>query len=90
MAPGSGGAGVADAGVVDDEVDAGREIVFDKNDAEGRDAGQEAIAGTGDIEEGRDAYKPGGLHPVYIGDVYASKYEVISKLGWGRIRRFGW
>ena len=37
-----------------------------------------------DIEEGRDAYRPGGFHPVYIGDVYASKYEVMSKIGYGR------
>ncbi|KAK1836722.1 serine/threonine protein kinase [Podospora conica] len=37
-----------------------------------------------EIEEGRDAYKPGGLHPVYIGDVYADKYEVMSKIGWGK------
>jgi hypothetical protein len=37
-----------------------------------------------DIEEGRDAYQPGGYHPVYIGDVYADKYEVMSKIGYGR------
>lgn len=36
------------------------------------------------IEEGRDAYRPGGFHPVYIGDVYANKYEVMSKIGYGR------
>lgn len=36
------------------------------------------------IEEGRDAYQSGGFHPVYIGDVYANKYEVMRKIGYGR------
>lgn len=42
------------------------------------------VADLGNIEEGRDAYQSGGFHPVYIGDVYASKYEVMSKIGYGR------
>lgn len=42
------------------------------------------VTESGDIEEGRDAYRPGGFHPVYIGDVYADKYEVMSKIGYGR------
>lgn len=37
----------------------------------------------GDIEEGRDAYRPGGFHLVSIGDVYADKYEVVNKIGYG-------
>jgi serine/threonine-protein kinase SRPK3 len=36
-----------------------------------------------DIEEGRDSYKPGGFHPVYIGDVYNEKYKVLGKIGYG-------
>lgn len=36
-----------------------------------------------DIEEGRDAYRPGGFHPVYIGDVYHDRYEVLNKIGYG-------
>ena len=36
-----------------------------------------------DIEEGRDVYRPGGLHPVYIGDVYHDKYKVLNKIGYG-------
>ncbi|KFY06020.1 hypothetical protein V492_08182, partial [Pseudogymnoascus sp. VKM F-4246] len=36
-----------------------------------------------DIEEGRDAYKPGGFHPVYIGDVYHDRYKVLNKIGFG-------
>lgn len=42
------------------------------------------VADPGDIEEGRDAYRPCGFHPVYIGDVYANRYEVMSKIGYGR------
>lgn len=38
----------------------------------------------GDIEEGKDQYRPGGLHPVYIGDVFNERYEVLRKIGWGR------
>ncbi|KAL1838626.1 hypothetical protein VTJ49DRAFT_2463 [Mycothermus thermophilus] len=37
----------------------------------------------GDIDEGRDAYRPGWFHPVYIGDVYADKYHVLNKIGYG-------
>ncbi|KAK3681667.1 kinase-like domain-containing protein [Podospora appendiculata] len=36
------------------------------------------------IEEGYAAYCPGGLHPVYIGDVYNERYEVLRKIGWGQ------
>lgn len=82
----SGDAGIGYVPVVDDGVDAGRRMAVG---ADGiiencGDAGKETTAGTDDIEEGRDAYKAGGLHPVYIGDVYETKYEVVSKLGWGR------
>ncbi|KAK4653424.1 hypothetical protein QC762_0083450 [Podospora pseudocomata] len=35
------------------------------------------------IEEGRDSYRPGRFHPVYIGDIYAEKYKVLSKIGYG-------
>jgi serine/threonine-protein kinase SRPK3 len=36
------------------------------------------------IEEGLNAYGPGGLHPVQVGEVYGGKYEIIRKLGYGR------
>jgi serine/threonine-protein kinase SRPK3 len=36
-----------------------------------------------DIEEGRDVYHLGGFHPVYIGDVYHDRYEVLNKVGYG-------
>ncbi|KAK7417484.1 hypothetical protein QQX98_004604 [Neonectria punicea] len=35
------------------------------------------------IEEGRAAYRPGGFHPVYIGDVFNERYEVLNKIGYG-------
>ncbi|XP_026837763.1 SRSF protein kinase 2 [Drosophila erecta] len=34
-------------------------------------------------EECADDYVYGGYHPVSIGDVFASRYHVIKKLGWG-------
>lgn len=36
-----------------------------------------------DIEEGNDAYRLGGFHPVYIGDVYKNRYKVLNKIGYG-------
>ncbi|EGX95415.1 srpk, putative [Cordyceps militaris CM01] len=36
-----------------------------------------------DIEEGRSAYRAGGFHPVYIGDIFNSHYIVCNKLGYG-------
>jgi serine/threonine protein kinase len=37
-----------------------------------------------DEEEGEESYKPGGYHPVNIGDKYHNgRYTVIEKLGWG-------
>lgn len=36
-----------------------------------------------DGDEGQDAYKPGGYHPVNIGDKFHARYTVIEKLGWG-------
>ncbi|KAI1427505.1 serine/threonine protein kinase [Xylaria sp. FL1777] len=35
------------------------------------------------IEEGDDAYRPGGFHPVYIGDVFNDRYKVLNKIGYG-------
>lgn len=37
-----------------------------------------------DGDEGADGYKPGGYHPVQIGEMYCNnRYCVASKLGWG-------
>jgi serine/threonine-protein kinase SRPK3 len=41
------------------------------------------MASDRDIEEGRYAYRPGGLHPVYIGDIYHNRYKVLNKIGYG-------
>ncbi|KAK3331548.1 kinase-like domain-containing protein [Apodospora peruviana] len=35
------------------------------------------------IEEGKDAYRPGKFHPVYIGDVYNDRYKILNKIGYG-------
>eukprot|EP00927_Polykrikos_kofoidii_P004878 TRINITY_DN11927_c0_g2_i1.p1 TRINITY_DN11927_c0_g2~~TRINITY_DN11927_c0_g2_i1.p1 ORF type:complete len:719 (-),score=145.08 TRINITY_DN11927_c0_g2_i1:22-2178(-) len=34
-------------------------------------------------DEGADAYKKGGYHPVQLGEVYNGRYRVHAKLGWG-------
>ncbi|CAG8947882.1 unnamed protein product [Penicillium salamii] len=36
-----------------------------------------------DPEEGKDVYRPGGFHPVHIGDVYNNRYKVLNKIGYG-------
>jgi len=36
-----------------------------------------------DEDEGEDGYKPGGYHPVKLGEIYNQRYVVIKKLGWG-------
>lgn len=35
------------------------------------------------VDEGNDAYRPGGFHPVYIGDVYNARYKILNKIGYG-------
>lgn len=35
------------------------------------------------IEEGSEAYRPGGFHPVYIGDIYNERYKILNKIGYG-------
>ena len=30
-----------------------------------------------------DGYRPGGYHPVHLGDVYHERYKVLHKLGFG-------
>jgi len=34
-------------------------------------------------DEGKSAYRKGGYHPVYTGDVYNDRYTIVKKLGWG-------
>jgi serine/threonine-protein kinase SRPK3 len=36
-----------------------------------------------DGDEGLEDYKPGGYHPVHLGDVFNNRYLVVEKLGWG-------
>lgn len=35
-------------------------------------------------EEDRDRYRPGGYHPVHLGDVFNDRYVVVRKLGYGK------
>ena len=35
-------------------------------------------------EEDQKDYRVGGYHPVEIGEVYAEKYKVLCKMGWGQ------
>ncbi len=35
-------------------------------------------------EEDLDRYRPGGYHPVHLGDVFNDRYTVVRKLGYGR------
>lgn len=51
----------------------------DKSD-DGSDSGSDY---TDDEHEGEAGYKPGGYHPVKVGEVYNQRYVVIKKLGWG-------
>ncbi|KAH3760616.1 CMGC SRPK kinase [Pelomyxa schiedti] len=34
-------------------------------------------------DEGTADYKKGGYHPVSLGDVFSSRYTIVSKVGWG-------
>lgn len=34
-------------------------------------------------EESNERFKTGRYYPVNIGDIFASKYQVVGKLGWG-------
>eukprot|EP00752_Nemacystus_decipiens_P009400 g8403.t1 len=36
-----------------------------------------------DEDEGKEGYKIGGYHAVKLGDVFADRYVVVKKLGWG-------
>eukprot|EP01062_Namystynia_karyoxenos_P020062 TRINITY_DN1758_c1_g1_i1.p1 TRINITY_DN1758_c1_g1~~TRINITY_DN1758_c1_g1_i1.p1 ORF type:complete len:1374 (+),score=363.11 TRINITY_DN1758_c1_g1_i1:123-4124(+) len=35
-------------------------------------------------QEDEADYRPGGYHPVRVGDVYADRHEILCKLGWGQ------
>ena len=36
-----------------------------------------------DGDEGEEGYRPGGYHPVSVGQRYHTRYTVLQKLGWG-------
>ncbi|KAJ5073682.1 hypothetical protein M0811_08519 [Anaeramoeba ignava] len=35
-------------------------------------------------QEDQSEYKPGGYHPVKVGDVYYKRYKILCKIGWGQ------
>jgi serine/threonine protein kinase len=51
---------------------------------EGNDDLEETPSTNRDFEEGRDAYRPGRFHPVYMGDVYNDRYQILRKIGYGQ------
>ncbi|OBT69953.1 hypothetical protein VE03_00494 [Pseudogymnoascus sp. 23342-1-I1] len=44
---------------------------------------QDSVLPSSEYGRGGDVYRPGGFHPVYIGDVYHDKYKVLNKIGYG-------
>lgn len=40
------------------------------------------VYGEQEQEEGISSYYEGGFHPVRLGELYGSKYEVLRKLGY--------
>lgn len=55
-------------------------------ESESSSSGHTAEDYSDDDSEGQEGYKPGGYHPVTVGEIYESKdrrYRVLKKLGWG-------
>ena len=46
-------------------------------------SGEESSVIYDDTKESSKDYKPGGYHPVEVGDVFLNRYLVVQKLGWG-------
>ena len=54
----------------------------DDNESEGSVQSDDEFEPTDGAEEFED-YKPEGYHPVTLGEVFNSRYQVVQKLGWG-------
>lgn len=72
----------------DDEDDDDEEDTESDDDENGKRNGKGGSSDSGedytdDEDEGADGYRPGGYHPVKVGEVYNQRYVVIKKLGWG-------
>ena len=69
----------------DTEDDYGEYDDDDEEEEEEEEEGEDDSAEdySDDDEEGSDGYKPGGYHPVKVGEVYHRRYLVLRKLGWG-------
>lgn len=64
----------------------GRKDDYDDDDDDGDDdkSSESGEDYTDDEDEGESGYKPGGYHPVNVGDIFnQGRYVVIKKLGWG-------
>ena len=46
-------------------------------------SGEESSVIYDDTKESSKDYKPGGYHPVEVGDLFLNRYLVVQKLGWG-------
>ncbi|XP_037068084.1 SRSF protein kinase 3-like isoform X2 [Pollicipes pollicipes] len=53
------------------------------SDEEEEEEEEEILGSDDDEQEAPSDYKPGGYHPVQIGDMFHGRYHVIRKLGWG-------
>lgn len=78
----SGGESAKD---VEDKDDKGYELGEWNGEGSGDDHSVDSDEDYSDdcADEGEEGYRPGGYHPVNIGERYNSRYTVLSKLGWG-------
>ncbi|KAI1840295.1 hypothetical protein JX266_013514 [Neoarthrinium moseri] len=62
----------------------GDENQLAKDDSPPEAFSRTAFTGYQDCEERRAAYRQGGFHPVYIGEIYNCRYVILRKIGYGR------
>eukprot|EP00816_Leptocylindrus_hargravesii_P000267 CAMPEP_0196828266 /NCGR_PEP_ID=MMETSP1362-20130617/94587_1 /TAXON_ID=163516 /ORGANISM="Leptocylindrus danicus, Strain CCMP1856" /LENGTH=1110 /DNA_ID=CAMNT_0042208939 /DNA_START=165 /DNA_END=3498 /DNA_ORIENTATION=+ len=67
-------------GSISEEEDDDEEEAVDGDSEKGSESAEDY---SDDEDEGEDGYRPGGYHPVKIGEVYNQRYIVVKKLGWG-------
>jgi len=59
----------------DDDADENRTAASDEDDGDNKSGGSDSAEDyTDDEDEGSDGYKPGGYHPVKVGEVYNQRY----------------
>lgn len=79
-----GGAKESDA-KNDSKDDKGYELGECNGEGSGDDQSAESDEDYSDdcADEGEEGYRPGGYHPVNVGERYNARYTVLKKLGWG-------